>query len=543
VSVSSPGPAAISSGDAQPLREVLGTPVLAGARVLAGEQGLDRCVERLNVMEVPDILPWVKPHEFLLTTAYPLRAEPDALPRLIADLDAAGLAGLGVKLGRYLEELPAAALEVADARGFPVVQLPDEVGFDEILNDVLTGILNRQAQALARSERIHKAFLQLVLRGHGLPEIARDLADLVDAPAAVVGPDGRILAGARLEELGLDQDVELLVRAGRARVGRREVAVTATPIVAGLREHGQVVAFPGADGPTADLLALENAATVAALTLTKQLEVQAVEDKYRSELMHDLVRRVDDPEDVLRRAAGFGWELDRRLIVIVLRSDATPPLLVPDELARHPPLAGIVEQAVRERDPGAAVVRFSREVVVLTAAFDGPDGRAEARAFVRGLATQAGRTTGGSISAGLSRPVERLQAIAQAYDQAGRSLDIGRQIHGDGAIAHFDDLGAYRLLSLIEDREELAEYVSEVLGDLAGDDATAQDLRRTLTALLETSGNVAEAARRLHFHYNTLRYRIDKLEGIVGPFMTDARTRLDVQLALLALEMRGVDGR
>src|SRR5438046_4953528 len=59
-----------------PVREVLGLPTLAGARVLAGAGGLDRVVQRLNVMEVPDILPWVKPHELLLTTGYPLRHDP-----------------------------------------------------------------------------------------------------------------------------------------------------------------------------------------------------------------------------------------------------------------------------------------------------------------------------------------------------------------------------------------------------------------------------------------------------------------------------------
>ena len=41
------------------VREVLAAPCLARARVLAGASGLDRVVSRLNIMEVPDILPWV----------------------------------------------------------------------------------------------------------------------------------------------------------------------------------------------------------------------------------------------------------------------------------------------------------------------------------------------------------------------------------------------------------------------------------------------------------------------------------------------------
>jgi PucR family transcriptional regulator, purine catabolism regulatory protein len=535
----------VSASDGQPLREVLAAPVLAGAVVLAGHRGLARPVERLNVMEVPDILPWVKPHEFLLTTAYPLRGRPESLPQLIADLDDAGLAGIGIKLGRYLDDLPPEVIEAAEARGFPVVQLPDDVGFDEILNDVLTGILNRQAAALARSERIHRAFLQLVLRGQGLPEIVRDLAELVDAPAAIVGPDGRVLAGARLHALiGVDghalhpTDTEVAVASDEVSVQGRVVPATAVAITAGLRHHGHVIAFAGDDGPTADVQVLETAATVAALALTKQLEIQAVEDKYRSDLMYDLLRGVDDPDDALRRAAGFGWELDRREIVLVLRLDEAPAMVLPDEVHRRVPLAATVQRAVLDRDAGAAVVRFSQEVVIVTAAFDGTDGRADARRFVRGLADQATRAVGGSVSAGMSRPVTQVEAIAGAYDQAARAMTVGRDIHGDGAVVHFDDLGAYRILSLVEDRNELHAFVEEVLGELAADTDTGDDLRRTLEVVLETGGNVAEAARRLHFHYNTLRYRIDKLESIVGPFTTDARIRLDVQLALLARSMR-----
>ena len=120
-------------------------------------------------------------------------------------------------------------------------------------------------------------------------------------------------------------------------------------------------------------------------------------------------------------------------------------------------------------------------------------------------------------------------------------LLVGRRLHGSTAVVHFDDLGVFRLLSLIEDDRELDRFVAETLQDLADPaSAEAATLRETLQVLLDTNLNVAETARLLHFHYNTLRYRIGKIERVVGPFTADPHLRLDLALALRVVAMRAM---
>jgi purine catabolism regulator len=524
---------------------------------VAGAPGLHRVVQRLNVMTVPDILPWVKENEFLLATGYPLPSTAAELAALVSALDARGLAALGVKLGSYLEALPREMLQRADQLAFPIIDIPQHVGFDDILSQALTDIVNRQSAVLERAEEIHRVFMRIVLEGGGLPEITDKLSQLIEGAVVVLDDDGRVLAASGLAEVaGPLATAGLLGEDGRIVVGDALVPQTLVlasggvrcalaPVLAGSMRHGRILAVEGERPLQHDaLIALERAATVIALDAAKQLAVTAVERKFQSDFLHELLSgRIRNEREILNRSRSLEWDLDRPLAVVVAELERAPDEEPsgPEEHRLRARLTDAWTSAVHDCDPGAAVAGFATDLVAIVGLPDRRDQGEAAVSLAQSIAASLARRSRHVLSVGVSRPVTSPVEVATAYDQATKAVQIGRRIHGQGTVTRFDSLGVFRLLSLIDDTEELRSFALESLGPLLRlDPAERDDLLRTLEALVECNLNVAKAARRLYFHYNTLRYRITKLERLLGPFTADPDLCLQIGLALQIIRIREI---
>jgi PucR family transcriptional regulator, purine catabolism regulatory protein len=536
--------------------KMLTLPAFAGSEVVAGAGGLERVVRSANVMEVPDIVPWVRSEALLLTTGYPLGAATSGLPQLVADLDERGVSAIAVKLHRYLDVLPDAMLAEADRRGLPLIVVPDTVGFDEVLTQVFTSVVSERASLLERSEEVQRELVSIVLSGGGVAEVAASVSELFGGIAMVTTADGRVVS-----ELGtLEQRESLRASSVFHPSGRfrTEVSTAGVHVVddlpgshavvrirGGRIDHGRLVLFhTGRVLTDADVEVLDRAATVAAICLTKEIAITAVESKYRGDFLRDVLGgRAGDSAEIQAHARSLGWNLERAMVVVVsaLESDSAPPMSRgyqgPLELERFS--AGW-QSVLSGRDSTIPVVGFAAEVVALLPAGGPAQARAVVEATVRGVRGDGG---GGRrpFAAGVSRVAATVEDLAGAYEQARKALLVGRRLHGPTAVTHFDDLGVFRLLSLIGDDDELDAFVGETLKGLSSRTSPeAADLRETLQVLLDTNLNVAETARRLHFHYNTLRYRINKIAGIVGPFPVDPHLRLDLALALRIVAMKDI---
>jgi purine catabolism regulator len=535
------------------LEGLLTLPSLAGTELVHEPDQLTRGVLRASLLGAsPD-----PRHHLVCTDAETVEAweaaGQDALEQCAVD----GAAALAIA-GGSAEQVRRWRAQAA-ATGLPLVLAPRTVQAERIVTEVLGAVLDQQSGILERVEEAHQILVGVVLAGGGLEDLCQRLAGFLGGAAMVTSSDGRVIAQAGSDaDLGAALALDCFDRTGRLITEHEPVGIRPSHgaearramvrIAAGNLNHGLLAVFVGDRSLTADdVHLLERAATVAALAITKEQAVSAVESKYRAEFLRDaLAGRAGTPAEAVAHAAALGWDIDRRLVVVVAETDEDDA-----HSSRPPEEVGVLQQrfarawsqAMAVRDPRAPVMGFSQEVVALCGVPEGADTESIMRTVTEIVRVISGIGGGGrrTFSTGVSRPVESVADLPQAYEEALSAVSVGRQLHGDSAVTHFDGLGVFRLLALIPDSTDLRRFVDEALGPLSTDDSAENaDLRRTLSILIDTNMNVAETARQLFFHYNTLRYRIVKLEKMLGPFTTDPQLRLKLALALKVHQMRGI---
>ena len=410
--------------------------------------------------------------------------------------------------------------------------------------------------ALERADALHTALTHIVLEGGDLAAIAEAVGNALGYGVVFTSTDGRERA-AHPDEAQRAQLArgDLLDQSGRLRVERLDPdgtavgdgeAVVRRVVAAGVDLARLVALRPDGKIHANDVKALERAAIVAALLVTRVEAITAVENKYQGDFLRDVfLGRAGEPDYVAEHAQAFGWQLERPVMVVVavLEPDALAALgpAAEDRRAWHDRFAHAWRQVTATVDKSIASVAFSREVVTLVPVDPALGAGAAHAAVDRIVDAVRGDRGGGRIafSAGVSRIAMGMAELPEAFRQAQRAVEIGRRVHGGGSVTRFDQLGLHRLLALVPDSAELTAFATDVLGPLAERTPEAADLRETLQVLLDTNFNVAEAARAQFFHYNTMRYRVGKLQRLLGPVATDPHLRLDVAVALRALEIVG----
>lgn len=144
------------------LRQIIEKDSLCGSRVLAGEGGLSREVRYFGVLDAPDCINLVRAGEFVVSTGFVFLKGTVSLAEMIRALHLKGGSGIGIKLHRYIDEIPPEASAYADEHKFPVLALPADLSWHDISSIIMSG-LPVESSAVDRGLRERDGFLHSLI--------------------------------------------------------------------------------------------------------------------------------------------------------------------------------------------------------------------------------------------------------------------------------------------------------------------------------------------------------------------------------------------
>jgi purine catabolism regulator len=289
-----------------------------------------------------------------------------------------------------------------------------------------------------------------------------------------------------------------------------------------------------------DYQVADRAASVLAIELAKQSAVVEARLRVQGDFLSDLLDEPALPDEaLLERTRRLGYDLSRPHLVFVMRPRETPPNGTGPsrafqrfvDVARRRLVVADVTTLLRERDGSMQVL------LPCPAEVDARDPEA-ALDWVERL--RAGLEAALApeivpIVAGIGRVPGAETTFHTAMREAMRTADIAASMGSDTSRSlHFARLGALRLIFHLADNPELRAFQRDVLGPLeVSDGSRRSEFVRTLDAFLRAGGNHMRAARDLNVHRNTLIYRLERIQELLGDAdLEDPEMRLNLQLAL-----------
>jgi purine catabolism regulator len=525
------------------VREALKLRCLATSTVVAGQGGLDRDVQWAHVIDMPDPAPWVRPGQLLLTTGFSWPTHERDLVSLIRLLSNRGLAAVGLAVPGYLKSFPEAARTTANSLNLPLVEIPFEIPFAQITEELHTTILAQQYSIIERSEQIHNALTKAAAAGN-LSDLARTLGELLNRAVTFEDPEGKLLAFYSTRESDddpvrrqtLDQrqspsyfneeldargyGAEIRASAGPVRLPAIPELSLSARVVCPIRLASELVGLVwiiegGEKLSELDVRAAEHAALVAAVHIAHQRELANTEARlgYAS-FLSLLEAESDDPQAIERaRLLGFEPNGSHRVGICVL---ADPLPLTREGFLHRERVVAQLSRALRAAGTKPLLTAALNHVTFLL-----PDG-IDARALWGALGDPSVR-----IVLGRSHP--QTVGARRSYREAQSLLGYPEV----SSVRTFEDALVPRVL--MGDATAHGAFIDHTFGKLRRRKDGAR-LEAAVLALARHGFNLKATSEALGIHQNTLRYRLTKALEVLQVDLDEPEARFEFQLAARILD-------
>lgn len=552
------------------VQNLLETDLLKRAKVLEGEKGLGRQVLSGTIIEAPDIVKFISGGEVLLTGLYAFQGcTLEKFKGYIYQLPQKNVSALFVKRGRMVtfeKEKIAFLLEFSRNYEIPLVEIPFEVSFRDILSLIMQRLFNDEVTRLKYFKTTHDNFAALPFSSDSseneIVRILNVLGQMIGNGVAIFNQNMECLAATAdgIREFSLDSHAKKIdpglyssgvyLRQENSCEGEyrgRMQSVVWLNIMLDIRLY-LVVTETQRPVNDMDYIAIENALTSLKYEFFRQYSIEELERKYENDLTSNLLNgKIKTLGDLKRnrkvKLLNMPVDASYRVIIFRLENEKEENLDF-DMSVRQMKL---LEAAVRKNLPDIWQNSDMENLAVIQKV-DQPRSRKIQRTEIREAVERIQKQISGNdrnlvVKAGVGKTVDGVVNLWESSREAKdtlRFLAIAHKLSEDASaqVMFFSDLGIFNLLCQIKEPEVLMQYVPEALQKLYQYKRPQRDdLLVTLSTYLDRNRNLTKTAQDLYIHYKTAAYRLKKIMDITGMDFENSNEILAVRIGLVVYKM------
>ena len=482
--------------------------------LVAGKEEEDskRRIAGAHSIEIDDPVRWLEPDWILLTTGLRLHDDPRRQRQLVLDAADAGLAAIG--FGQHdTDAVPPEMLKAATSAGFPIFTVPYDVSLRLVATFVTSALTDARVLAMRRAEAAQAFLIDSLSETRPAEALVHRLGQLLDARVAFFTPDGQ-------REMASDDAPpdSIWSHLGDHQSEFHEVQIPdgATVFWAPVRGEDYIygwLAVMVRQGQPPTPLARQvtrNAQHLLAVPFQARLTVVEEERAARASLLLAAVDQSDEAglEDLAAKMAALGLDFQEPAWLCASR----------DAAARgEQRQASLAALELRLRSARLPYLLGHRDDLV-TYLVQAPEER---------IAEWAPSSVNAPV--GISRGVKSVADLPGALREAQLALLHAERATSGDHLCRFEAVGlAERLLM---DRSRSAR-----LRDVDGAVAKIRDrpeLYETMVKYLMADLDINRTAEQMHLHPNSVRYRLRRIEELVGEPLTHVPVLVDLYLGVL----------
>ncbi|HIB3666323.1 TPA: PucR family transcriptional regulator [Enterococcus faecalis] len=537
------------------LAEVLALPRFSDLQLLSSHSNLTQPLESVEITETPDVADFIPKNVMILTTAMIYKDDQEKLKPFIDSIKQAECTALGIKVGRFLDEISPEIVAYASAVDLPLIKIPSTQPLGGLLHEIVGYLRDSKTEQMSVAFDIQKRFSTLLMQDVDATRFIAEFAKILNAPIILLSPWQQVIAHSNyfygnqksaeffIKQLSKDHFQQLAQekKIFRLQDERQEnIQVAGFPIrVNDYFPYYLLVLSPEQIPYPISEFAIDQAILVLTFMLFKNQKIAESFEHLKTDFLD---RLLDTHQEALSKHQNWLelWKNYRlinsdyyQLAIVYGVTKPENETHIRYQQAEGQLIFQWLKEQLPEILPDVALFKLknqNKSILIFQSK------KNDHLMILQNLAERLQQALPITIRFALGNAYENLEDLPNSYIEASSTLEASLHAQKPATVQLFHPKGLAGLFEKIG-TEDVEYFCQQQLKELAyPTEPTLQELRKTLKVFLDFNCEITKTANALYLHRNTIKYRMNQCEKLLGTSIQEPETSL---LLRVALELSG----